>query len=131
MQLLAEVLVPRMVTAPEQGAEGLGGRPMPCLGAPRPASVFPQPPGELHQQGGGPCHRPRPADQQHPQEAGVSPTGPGGHPRCCVVSLEMSQTTCDSCLSSAPSLAANLLYDEGGKAIALAMKENRALTSLQ
>lgn len=34
-------------------------------------------------------------------------------------------------LSSAPSLAANLLYDEGGKAIALAMKENRALTSLQ
>lgn len=105
---------------------------MPCLGATPPASVFPQPTGELHQQGGGPRHRPRPADQQHPQEAGVSPTGPGGHPRCCAVSLEMSQTMCDSCpLSSAPSLAANLLYDEGGKAIALAMKENRALTSLQ
>lgn len=34
-------------------------------------------------------------------------------------------------LFPASSLAANLLYDEGGKAIALAMKENRALTSLQ
>lgn len=34
-------------------------------------------------------------------------------------------------LSPTSSLAANLLYDEGGKAIALAMKENQALTSLQ
>lgn len=41
-------------------------------------------------------------------------------------------SVCDLCpLSPASSLAANLLYDDGGKAIALAMKENRALKSLQ
>lgn len=51
----------------------------------------------------------------------------------CSVAGVVPNSVCMTCIPCPlpSSLAANLLYDEGGKAIALAMKENRALTSLQ
>lgn len=59
--------------------------------------------------------------------------GPQEGTHTAAVSLECPKLCVrDLCaLSPTSSLAANLLYDEGGKAIALAMKENQALKSLQ
>lgn len=107
---------------------------MPCLGHSSPAPCLFPAYGRTPSARRGAQPSPMPCGPTAPSGSWSKSHGPqeGTHaaarchwscPKLCICDLHS--------LSLASSLAANLLYDEGGKAIAFAMKENRALTSLQ